>query len=111
MAVPARPVSGQPIETTWGDIAHDTAVAIDYQTGTATLPAAGAATSQVAVVFPRAFAAPPVVFLTGRDANACAQPESVVAVSATQFTAQQRHRSDSNVLAAGFSWVAIGPRV
>lgn len=101
-----RPVAGAAIASSWGDEVHDALEGI--QSGIATLPAAASPTSTLVVVFPRPYTAPPVVLMTPRDANGAAQVEAATSITATQFTAYQRHRSDANVLAAAFSWVAIG---
>ena len=112
MAVPNRPTSGAPIETAWGDVAHDTIVAEDLQAGFTDVVCNGINTDK-AIVFPRPFASAPVVVATGdAAAHGSAVAKIVVgSITATGFTA--RIASTAGVTVAGtirYGWMAYGPR-
>ena len=111
MAVPNRPTSGAPIETAWGDVAHDTIVAQDLQAGTAVTPATGSGVdnSSIAVVFPRPFAAPPIVVATSQS-NGFVVGAS--AITTTGFTLNNANKSagGGSLGARTNSWMAYGPR-
>jgi hypothetical protein len=110
MAVPNRPSAGAPIESAWGGLAHDTAVAQDIQSGTAVCPATGSGidNSSIAVVFPRPFAAPPIVVCTSQTGNFIT---AASAVTATGFTLNNANKTTAGSLGARTNfWVAIGPR-
>lgn len=114
MAVPARPTSGAPIESAWGDIVHDAIVAMDIQSGkaAATLPNAVLITN-VAVTFPRPFAAPPIVVASVADAgtssvNFNAGVTGITATGCTLGVREVRETVTSQALSIG--WIAYGPR-
>lgn len=104
----ARPSSGSPVATAWGDEVHDQLEGI--QAGTAVVPAgSGASGYSVAVVFPRAYIAPPAVVVTyflhnGFYAVLSAPP------TATGFTfvVASRTGSAASIAAGSAGWVAIG---
>jgi malic enzyme len=112
MAVPARPTSGTPIESLWGQVAHDSAVAQDIQSGTVTLTYVSSSTVTGAITFPRPFAAPPAVVIVGSGTVAIGCVAKVDSVTATQAnirvsdTQNVAHTSGSMVI----QWIAIGPR-
>ena len=111
MAVPARPISGNPIDSAWGQVAHDMAVAQDVQSGSFTLTHTAANLSnQLAVVFPRPFAAPPMVVMASVNFNYIAT-EAGNAATATGFTAQSKRVDGSAPTGTVVvQWIAIGPR-
>jgi hypothetical protein len=110
MAVPARPVDGQPIDPAWGQVAHDTAVAQDIQAGTANVPANA---GSVAVVFARPFAAPPSVTVTmaanSRGYTAGIAPPTTGGVTILASTTGSAPGSPT--VALNISWIAVGPRL
>jgi hypothetical protein len=109
MAVPNRPAAGAPIESAWGSLAHDTAVAQDIQRGTATAPAGGASVT-VAVVFPRAFASTPTV-VASVSGSSGVFVAGTGGASATQVNVLVFRRDGANVATTvPVDWVAIGPR-
>ena len=61
MAVPARPVSGAPIDSAWGGVVHDAIVAQDIQHGKASVVLTAASEVGFTVTFARPFAAAPDV--------------------------------------------------
>lgn len=116
MAVPTRPASGAPIETAWGDIVHDTAVAMDIQCGTTTITMTAAETGKN-IVFPRPFAAPPVVVVAIGEIGGTPNRPMVAKVSqanpvtATQFQAVcQSTTATVTSLTLPVWWIAMGPR-
>jgi len=58
----ARPTSGTPIETAWGDQVHDALEGL--QSGNASVVFASTAVAVLRVTFPRAYTVPPVVVVT-----------------------------------------------
>ena len=113
MAVPARPVSGASTATDWGQVAHDTAVAQDIQTGVVGLPFSAANTSAIVnVTFPRPFAAPPVVTCNAlNDNNGPNVSLGTRTVTATVAGFQARSTTGGNLsVTVNVGWIAIGPR-
>lgn len=113
MAVPTRPVGGASIESAWGGVVHDAAVAQDIQTGVATVPTTVAARNELVVVFPRPFAAPPAVFVTALGfQTTVAGLTNAAATTATQTTlAVFPNAGGSNAVGSiQVNWLAIGPR-
>lgn len=110
MAVPARPASGAPIDSQWGGIAHDTAVAQDIQAGTASVVVSNAPSGSIAVTFPRPFAAPPTV-VVAQNANTAGWFAYIGGVTATGFLAQVTTKAGNSATGTiPVTWVAIGPR-
>jgi len=115
MAVPARPVEGAPVDTVWGGVVHDTAVAMDIQSGTLqqTL-ASGQAEIGQAVTFARPFASPPVVVLGTQSAggvNGRIVFGRQSAITATGFTLWlQATGGAAGAVTQTTSWLAYGPR-
>jgi hypothetical protein len=111
MAVPTRPAAGGVVESAWGAIVHDTAVALDIQMGYVLVPngSSGSVSPQVSVVFPRPFAGVPALMLTtvnfnwfvGTNGN---QP------TATGFTMAVNRPGANSGQGCGVMWLAIGPR-
>jgi hypothetical protein len=110
MAVPARPVSGNVVDSVWGQVAHDAVVAQDVQAGTVNV----SGTTQngtAAVVFPRPFASPPIV-VGIQAAGAITHFAVVGAITVSGFNAILQHR-DGTASTFGpfpFHWIAYGPR-
>ena len=117
MAVPTPPTAGEPIAEAWGDVVHDTAVAVDIQSGTV-MGSAGAAAANigVAVVFPRPFASKPNVALgnlgtAGGAAGGDAWIVNCYGVSPTGFNMRAQHRTGTGTVTdLVMGWIAIGPR-
>jgi hypothetical protein len=111
MSVPARPAAGGVVESGWGQIVHDMAVALDVQTGTASPPvnAGSEASGELRVTFPRPFASPPVVLLTTTNYNYIAGLDGSTP-DATGFTFAVRRPGDTRGHGAPTMWLAIGPR-
>lgn len=111
MAVPARPVSGQPIATPWGGVVHDAIVAVDLQAGKTSLAFSTAQASKV-VTFPRPFATPPIVVVSisnGVPTNSADYTARVDLVTATGFTLWFVASSAWGITLEA-SWFAMGPR-
>jgi hypothetical protein len=111
MAVPARPTSGVPIETAWGQVAHDTAVAQDVQAGTVVASVTAGVAFDQAITFPRAFASVPAVVcgVVGGNTNLA----NLVSIPTATGASVRLFRRDGGTLVAGAMtvyWVAIGPR-
>jgi hypothetical protein len=107
MAVPARPTSGVPIETAWGQVAHDTAVAMDIQSGTGTTPTgSGELSGNLVVTFPRPFASAPIVVATAGNVHYAMSATA----TATQGTFASKRITQSTGAGTSFSWIAYGPR-
>lgn len=112
MAVPARPISGNPIDSAWGQVAHDTAVAQDIQAGTVNAQSGNPGSAQgpaVAVVFARPFASPPAVVVAGSTSTAI-YIANVTGITATGFTIVVRRSDGGAQTTAPVTWIAIGPR-
>jgi hypothetical protein len=113
MAVPARPTSGVPIETAWGQVAHDTAVAMDIQAGTVVVATTVAARNEVILTFPRPFAAPPTIVATAFGfQTTVANLTGTGTVTATQATiCVMPNAGGSNAVGSvSVNWIAYGPR-
>lgn len=110
MAVPARPIAGAPLESAWGQVAHDAVVAQDIQTGIGQVTFVASQTQQVVVVFPRPFASPPTVMANITTANRLWNV-GVAAVTTTQMVVTVGHVDNvSSNSVVGFTWLAYGPR-
>jgi hypothetical protein len=114
MAVPARPASGAPIDSAWGGVAHDTAVAQDIQRGQAAIVFPNApASNTVAVTFPRPFASAPTVVASvgGPTTNGVNTVVGVSSVTAAGFILQSREVREVAINATlECQWIAVGPR-
>jgi hypothetical protein len=113
MAVPARPASGAPIDSAWGGVAHDTAVAQDIQTGNGLASFSAANQGLTTVTFPRPFASAPVVMILVGPHNAGSMVTmwgQTSSVSATTFGVRLVTTSSVTVANVPFQWIAIGPR-
>lgn len=111
MAVPARPVEGAPVDVTWGGVAHDAAVAQDFQYGQLVVPAnAGSAN----VTFARPFASAPIVVIVPQTASrnyfgtTNAPTTTGFGIVAAQLASGSLPIVPTTVLT--FGWFAIGPR-
>lgn len=112
MAIPARPVEGAPVDTVWGGIAHDTAVAQDIQTGSVNVTVSASTQGTSVVTFPRAFAGiPSVVAMISPSSSGAALGFFVqsAAVSATQVSLRVSGAT-SSTFTVPVQWIAIGPR-
>jgi hypothetical protein len=110
MAVPARPASGAPIDSVWGGIAHDAAVAQDVQSGSDSITMTAAVSGQITKTFPRPFAAPPIVVAT-QASGTNGTFAAVGAITATTVVLQIQSRSGAAITAThGVTWIAVGPR-
>lgn len=108
MAVPARPVSGAPIDSTWGGIAHDTAVAQDLQYGVVVITTAGSpAQGSTTITFPRPFSAAPVVMLS---INGTGTDQPMVAIDNVTTTGCRLNLRAAAAFGYTGRWFAIGPR-
>lgn len=114
MAVPTRPAAGAPIESAWGSIVHDQVVALDIQSGVATLvPGSGALTGVLVITFPRPFAAVPLVVATCMDVGTGSVNVNIGVVARTATTVSiggRDVRETAITYNVPVSWVAIGPR-
>jgi hypothetical protein len=111
MAVPARPVSGNVVDSAWGQVAHDTAVAMDLQAGVANMPSAVAGNASMTVTFPRPFASPPVVTVGGPGGSSFFMCQ-VGAITATTVVLLVRDIRDAQggTGVTTLQWMAYGPR-
>ena len=111
MTVPNRPAAGALVDSAWGQIVHDAAVALDVQTGHLTTHHAGASTSAlVTVSFPRPFASSPVVLLSSGNYNYVAGLNGVRSAP-DRFSLATKRVDDSKPTAdIEVDWLAIGPR-
>jgi hypothetical protein len=105
-----RPTSGAPIESAWGGQVHDQLEGL--QVGVANVVIANASNGTVVVVFPRAYAAPPRVFLTLQAVGSNSQAHAWIAsagITATQATLAAG-RDDATTFSATLvvAWLAIG---
>jgi len=103
----ARPVSGSPVEATWGTNIHDGLEGL--QSGQVTVQITAADNGQLAVVFPRAYAAPPFVIVTINSSTAL-YFATANGITATGFNARACNRdsgaSRTDTMVIG--WWAIG---
>jgi hypothetical protein len=115
MAVPARPVAGAVVESAWGQIAHDTAVAQDVQTGIVTVSLSAANQGSTVMTFPRPFAAAPVcvAIIVSTAGAALGLIVQLNVISATGATIRLSTASGSAATIANVPvhWIAYGPRV
>lgn len=103
----ARPTSGTPIETAWGDQMHDAVEGI--QSGTVNAVFSANNNVPVAVVFPRAYAAAPVVVATGDTAVSVAIVAKVTGITTTGCTVQCQSTSGGSLTGTvKVGWIAIG---
>jgi len=110
MTVPVAPAAGEPIAEAWGDVVHDSIVAMDIQSGTVSIPAAGAPTSSVTVIFPRPFAAAPQAAASTNGTISGVWIAQISTTTPTQLTVYVFARDGRNVTALGAHWIAYGPR-
>lgn len=105
----ARPVSGTPIETGWGDQVHDAIEGI--QSGFVDVTLTASATGTAAVTFARAYATAPAVVLVGNSVSAAlvAKLSSSTPPSTTGFTAVVQHAAGTSTSATvRVYWIAVG---
>jgi hypothetical protein len=112
VTVPNRPVSGAPIETAWGDVVHDSIVALDVQSGivSVAIPVA-AANGGTDITFARPFAAPPAVLAT-LNTGVTSHFAFVLNITAAgcRVALQNKDAGTSILAATPVGWLAIGPR-
>lgn len=101
-----RPVSGQAISASWGAEVHDAIEGL--QAGTVNMTMAGPTGPGVNIVFPRAYATPPMVFAAVLIGSA-RYFAIVSAVSTTGCSINATDKNDSTSSAAlVLQWFAIG---
>lgn len=104
---PARPTSGTPIESSWGQQVHDAIEGI--QAGTTNAVFSSNNNVAVPVVFPRPYAVAPIVVATGDTAVSVAVVAKVAAVTTTGFTVQCQSTSGGSLSGTvKVGWIAIG---
>lgn len=106
MAVPTRPGSGAAIESAWGQVAHDTAVAMDLQAGLASIPASNTLT----LTFPRPFASPPNVVATVAHGTRTYTVMLGAVTATTAILISSSMSSGVPGVAIPVQWMAYGPR-
>lgn len=100
-----RPVSGQPIETSWGQQAHDLVEGI--QSGRVDVgPFTGAASATAAVTFPRAYATAPVSVVVTMASTVC--QARVFSITATGFSIEAKRSDGGGSTTQPVMWLAIG---
>lgn len=111
MAVPTAPAAGEPIAEAWGDVVHDTAVAMDIQSGVVNcVHSANMVSAPAQVTFPRPFASPPVVTLGSQNFNYSAGTNGAGS-SPTGIVVQTFRISQTAPTATiPVYWIAYGPR-
>jgi hypothetical protein len=112
MAVPNRPAAGGVVESAWGQIAHDTAVGQDIQSGSVSVTVSASTQGSAVVTFPRPFAATPVVVATlgpSSAGSALAYFPQIASVSPTSVTLRLSGGA-STTFTVPVAWIAIGPR-
>jgi hypothetical protein len=113
MAVPTRPAAGAVVESGWGQVVHDAAVAMDIQSGSATVALSGATQGSTVVTFPRPFASTPVVVATlgpSSSGPALGYFPQVAAVSSTSVTLRLSSAGAATTFSVPVAWIAYGPR-
>jgi len=114
MAVPVAPAAGEPIAEAWGDVVHDSIVAMDLQSGSATATVtAGTNAANVTVVFSRPFASAPNVIATVGPMVSNVFVCNVVSISATQVVLNALRKDETNQgssVGIPVQWFAYGPR-
>jgi len=111
MAVPTAPAAGEPIAEAWGDVVHDSIVAMDIQSGVVNLTLTATNVANVVVTFPRPFAAPPIVVACYQSTNQSFLANVHGAPTATQVTIGLSTKTAANVTdTRPVSWIAYGPR-
>jgi len=110
MAVPTAPAAGEPIAEAWGDVVHDTAVAMDIQVGTVNVSLANAASGTATVTFPRPFASAPIVVASAAFVTVV-HFAAVATITPTTFIAQLvRKDTTLQTTTQPVTWIAYGPR-
>jgi hypothetical protein len=113
MAVPARPVAGALLDAAWGQVAHDAAVAVDIQSGSANITVTASTQGSTVVTFPRPFASTPNVVATlGPSSSGAALSyfPQLAAVSPTSVTLRLSGGGSTTFGPVAVQWVAIGTR-
>lgn len=111
MAVPTRPAGGAIVESSWGQVVHDTAVAQDIQAGTVNVSIAGTQAS-VNVTFPRPFASNPAVAAVIGPQGAGPALSATVQVASLSPTVVSLRISNATSITYTLpvQWVAVGAR-
>ena len=104
----SRPVSGQPIETGWGDQVHDLIEGV--QTGSLNITfAAGTTSPAVAITFPRAYITPPTVIVCLQASGALYYVDLETAPTTTGVTVRAAHRdATATSVTVICHWIAVG---
>jgi hypothetical protein len=114
MAVPTPPTAGEPIAEAWGDVVHDAVVAMDIQSGRASVAVNNSTQGTAVVTFPRPFAAPPTVLAMIVENNSgpglaghVQTPSGTTAIA----TSLRVSGFASNITVTfPVDWIAYGPR-
>lgn len=106
MTVPGRPTAGAPIESAWGGVAHDTAVAMDLQAGLASIPA----NNTLTLTFPRPFASPPNVVAVVAHGSRTYTVMLGAVTTTTALLISSSMSSGVPAVAIPVQWMAYGPR-
>jgi len=110
MVVPAAPAAGEPIAEAWGDIVHEEVVALEFQTGTATVVVNNSDSVGMRVNFAHAFASTPIVVVT-QAANTKGWIATTGAIDASGFnlmvSTKAGNAATANILC---HFLAYGPR-
>jgi hypothetical protein len=112
MAVPTAPAAGEPIAEAWGDVVHDSIVAMDIQVGTANVAVAGAVSGVTTVTFPRPFASAPVVVASMQSTSVAYVPFVNGPPTATTVSVGFSHKTAGTSFTdtRQVTWIAYGPR-
>jgi len=112
MAVPARPTSGVPIETAWGQVAHDAAVAQDFQSGKVVISVpAGGSRFDYTLTYPRPFASEPVfVAWALNGAIMLAVGVSIPTPTTSVIGLCRKDGATITATSVTVEWIAVGPR-
>ena len=114
MAVPARPTAGAVVESAWGQVAHDTAVAMDVQAGFSSIVLSSQISNAVHITFPRPFAAAPTVVVcpggTGGPPTGNFYGFAGGANTTGVDLYVQQYQGVASSVTIPVAWVAYGPR-
>lgn len=101
----ARPASGAPIETGWGDQMHDAIEGV--QAGTVTIPSVtNAVAVQVTVTFPRPFSANPTIVTASSTVGAWVGWQTL---TPTSVVLTARRWDSATAISVAAQWIAVGP--
>jgi hypothetical protein len=102
----ARPVAGAPIETAWGQQAHDLIEGVQAGVGTVAF-SNSSLSATFTITFPRPYLTPPIVLVSSQHVHYTAA--TMTAPTTTSVTGQMRRGDGSSQTGTlGFAWIAIG---